>query len=179
MLMFSMFLSEQVVPQVKQGCYIQYHRLFRDRSRGTTYLEYWADNWMQVHKLVPGAGVLPIIAGSPPPTVANCTTKASCEATCEGVATCPSDGTVYCCADKKNCGGQHACPGTAGLVGCACLHHHTATVADQAGREFIRQKLDDDDDDDAQAHPPAPPHPSSSKEGLRAIKVVGAVCNVR
>jgi hypothetical protein len=84
MLMFSMFLSEQVVPQVKQGCYIQYHRLFRDRSRGTTYLEYWADNWMQVHKLVPGAGVLPIIAGSPPPTVANCTTKASCEATCEG-----------------------------------------------------------------------------------------------
>ena len=85
---------------------------------------------------------------------------------------------MYCCADKKNCGGQHACPGTAGLVGCACLHHHTAAAAGQAGREFIRQKQDDDDDD-APAHPPAPPHPSSSKEGLRAIKVVGAVCNVR
>ena len=109
-----------MVPQVKQGCYIQYHRLFSDNIRGATYLEFWADNWMQVHRLVPGMGRLPIVAGVPPPTVANCTTKASCMSTCEGVATCPSDGTMYCCADTKHCGGQHACAGTVGLLGCAC-----------------------------------------------------------
>jgi hypothetical protein len=112
--------SPTVVPRVKQGCYIQYHRLFRDRTRGATYLEFWADNWMQVHRLVPEAGRLPIVAGVPPPTEANCTTNSSCMSTCEGVATCPADGTVYCCADTKHCGGQHACPGNAGLLGCAC-----------------------------------------------------------
>ena len=53
-----------VVPAEKKGCYIQYHRLFQD-SDGT-YLEYWAgaDNngWMQIYKLVAGAGSLPLIA---------------------------------------------------------------------------------------------------------------------
>ena len=112
--------SPTVVPHVKQGCYIQYHRLFRDGRSGATYLEFWADNWMQIHRLVPGAGRLPIVAGAPPPTLANCTTKASCLATCDGIATCPADGTVYCCADTRHCGGRHACPGTAGLLGCAC-----------------------------------------------------------
>ena len=53
-----------VVPIVKQGCYIQYHRLFTDASG--IYLTFWADNWLQVHVLVPGVGALPVIAGPPP-----------------------------------------------------------------------------------------------------------------
>jgi hypothetical protein len=55
--------SPTVVPAVKEGCYIQYHRLFADEFG--TYLEYWAgfgSGWMQVHKLVPGKGALPIVA---------------------------------------------------------------------------------------------------------------------
>ena len=58
------YMEPVVVPAEKKGCYIQYHRLFQD-SEGT-YLEYWtgADNngWMQIYKLVPGAGTLPIVA---------------------------------------------------------------------------------------------------------------------
>eukprot|EP00048_Salpingoeca_helianthica_P015796 m.228656 g.228656 ORF g.228656 m.228656 type:complete len:388 (-) comp17552_c0_seq1:53-1216(-) len=53
-----------VVPAIKQGCYIQYHRLFQDQTG--VYLEFWADNWMQIHKLVSGPGSWPIIAGPPP-----------------------------------------------------------------------------------------------------------------
>ena len=55
--------SPTVVPVVKKGCFIQYHRLFAD-DRGT-YLEYWAgfgSGWMQIHRLVPGKGPLPIVA---------------------------------------------------------------------------------------------------------------------
>lgn len=53
-----------VVPAVKQGCYIQYHRLFEDSTN--TYLEFWADNWMQVLQLAPGPAAWPIVAGPPP-----------------------------------------------------------------------------------------------------------------
>eukprot|EP01012_Entosiphon_sulcatum_P036782 TRINITY_DN4698_c0_g1_i2.p1 TRINITY_DN4698_c0_g1~~TRINITY_DN4698_c0_g1_i2.p1 ORF type:complete len:385 (+),score=32.69 TRINITY_DN4698_c0_g1_i2:22-1176(+) len=53
-----------VVPTVKQGCYIQYHRLFADSI--ATYLEYWADNWMQVFEIVPGNPQIPFVAGPPP-----------------------------------------------------------------------------------------------------------------
>jgi hypothetical protein len=45
---------------------LQYHRLFIDAASGSIYLEYWADNWMQLFQLVPGAGQLPIVAGPPP-----------------------------------------------------------------------------------------------------------------
>jgi hypothetical protein len=31
--------SPTVVPAVKQGCFIQYHRLFEDTTRNATYLE--------------------------------------------------------------------------------------------------------------------------------------------
>eukprot|EP00051_Salpingoeca_urceolata_P009380 m.114110 g.114110 ORF g.114110 m.114110 type:complete len:569 (-) comp16278_c0_seq2:25-1731(-) len=55
-----------VIPAVKQGCYIQYHRLFADVADGQVYLEFWADNWMQLFRLVPGGAALPIIAGPPP-----------------------------------------------------------------------------------------------------------------
>ncbi len=55
-----------VVPAVKQGCYIQYHRLFQDVETGDMYLEFWADNWMQLFKMAPGGGSLPIVAGNPP-----------------------------------------------------------------------------------------------------------------
>ena len=55
-----------VVPAVKQGCYIQYHRLFADVATGDVYLEFWAGNWMQLFRLVPGAAALPIVAGVPP-----------------------------------------------------------------------------------------------------------------
>ena len=59
--------SPTVVPAVAEGCYIQYHRLFFDPSaRNTTFLEYWADDWMQVWQLHPGGGALPIVAGPPP-----------------------------------------------------------------------------------------------------------------
>ena len=55
--------SPTVVPYVKEGCFIQYHRLFAD-DQGT-YLEYWAgfgSGWMQIHGLKPGKGTLPIVA---------------------------------------------------------------------------------------------------------------------
>ena len=55
--------SPAVVPAVKEGCYIQYSRLFAD-DRGT-YLEFWAgfgSGWMQIHQLVAGKGPLPIVA---------------------------------------------------------------------------------------------------------------------
>ena len=52
-----------VVPVVKEGCYIQYHRLFT--HDGTVMLEYWADNVMQLFRMVPGGGRLPIVAGPP------------------------------------------------------------------------------------------------------------------
>lgn len=55
-----------VVPAVKQGCYIQYHRLFTDVATGDMYMEFWADNWMQIFKFVPQGGSLPIVAGPPP-----------------------------------------------------------------------------------------------------------------
>lgn len=60
--------SPTVVPAVTQGCYIQYHRLFFDVARNNTYLEFWADEWMQVWALRPGRGTLPIVAGPPPKT---------------------------------------------------------------------------------------------------------------
>lgn len=53
-----------VVPVVKQGCYIQYARIFADADG--VYLTYWADNWLQFHVLVPGAAPLPVVAGPPP-----------------------------------------------------------------------------------------------------------------
>lgn len=53
-----------VIPEQKIGCFIQYHKLFSD-DQGT-YLEYWAgtnnDGWMQILKLTPGPGSLPIVA---------------------------------------------------------------------------------------------------------------------
>lgn len=55
-----------VVPAIKQGCYIQYHRLFQDAATGTMHLSFWADNWLQIFQLMPGAGPLPIVAGPPP-----------------------------------------------------------------------------------------------------------------
>lgn len=58
-----MDVAPVVVPVVKQGCYIQYHRLFADAAG--VYLEFWADNWMQVFQLVSGSGSLPIVAGPP------------------------------------------------------------------------------------------------------------------
>ena len=110
-----------VMPVVKQGCYIQYHRLFADASRqDTVYLELWADNWMQIHKLVGGQAALPVVARPPPESTPNCTTKMSCAASCEDLVVCPSDGTMYCCADHVHCGGQHRCASQPELVGCAC-----------------------------------------------------------
>ena len=53
-----------VIPAVKEGCYIQYHRLFTGGA--TTFLEYFADGWMQIFRLVPGSGTFPIVAGPPP-----------------------------------------------------------------------------------------------------------------
>jgi hypothetical protein len=53
-----------IVPIIKEGCYLIYHRLFQDEAG--VYLSYWADNWLQIFTLVPGAGPLPIVAGPPP-----------------------------------------------------------------------------------------------------------------
>jgi hypothetical protein len=50
----------------------------------------------------------------------DCSTKATCKATCPGYTECPSDGWYYCCADPVNCGAQHTCLGMPGLLGCAC-----------------------------------------------------------
>jgi len=59
-------VSPTVVPVVKQGCYIQYHRLFAS-GPNNIYLEFWtAAGYMQIWKLVPGPGPLPIVAGAPP-----------------------------------------------------------------------------------------------------------------
>lgn len=55
-----------VVPAIKQGCYIQYHRIFEDVATGSMHLSYWAGNYLQIFTLMPGAGPLPIIAGPPP-----------------------------------------------------------------------------------------------------------------
>lgn len=66
-----MAIEPVVIPVVKQGCYIQYHRLFSDAATGTVYLEFWADGWMQLFKLVPGSGTLPIVAGPPPTSLAS------------------------------------------------------------------------------------------------------------
>ena len=82
---------------------------------------YWAGNWMQIHRLIPGPGPLPIVAGPPPataPDLLNCSTRQGCVETCDGYASCP-DGTYYCCADAKNCRAVHKCA-TGGLQGCAC-----------------------------------------------------------
>jgi hypothetical protein len=54
-----------VVPVVKQGCYIQYHRLFSDVATGDVYLEFWAGNWMQLFKMQSFGGALPIVAAPP------------------------------------------------------------------------------------------------------------------
>ena len=54
-----------VVPIITSGCYIQYHRLFQLLD-GTTMLEYWAADWMQLFQLVPGPGPHPIVAGPSP-----------------------------------------------------------------------------------------------------------------
>ena len=54
-----------MVPVVKQGCYIQYSRIFADDDG--TYLEFWTggnDGWMHVFELVPGEGDLPIVASA-------------------------------------------------------------------------------------------------------------------
>jgi hypothetical protein len=59
-------VSPLVVPVVKQGCYIQYHRLFSDIVTGEVYFEMWADNWMQLFALRPYGGALPMLAGPPP-----------------------------------------------------------------------------------------------------------------
>mmetsp|Transcript_24196 Transcript_24196/g.63182 ORF Transcript_24196/g.63182 Transcript_24196/m.63182 type:complete len:410 (-) Transcript_24196:159-1388(-) len=59
-------LEPIVVPLNPTGCFIQYHRLFYDPFRRAIYVEYWtmADNGtMEVFKLVPGKGSLPIVAG--------------------------------------------------------------------------------------------------------------------
>ena len=59
-------VSPIVVPVVKQGCYIQYHRIFYYNA--TLYMSYWADNWLQMFALT-GSGPfasLPIVAGPPP-----------------------------------------------------------------------------------------------------------------
>jgi len=62
-----------VIPQNKNGCSEQYHRLFVDND--TIYLSYWVLDYslvdktiktqMQIFKLVPGAGKLPMIASIP------------------------------------------------------------------------------------------------------------------
>jgi len=57
-----------VVPVVKIGCYIQYHRLFTDVTNGDIYLEIWVgvgdSGSMQVFQLMPGAGGLPMVVNS-------------------------------------------------------------------------------------------------------------------
>jgi hypothetical protein len=61
-------VSPLVVPIIKSGCYIQYHRIFYFNA--TLYVTYWADNWLQIFALT-GKGPftsLPIIAGPPPTT---------------------------------------------------------------------------------------------------------------
>jgi hypothetical protein len=59
-------VSPLVVPAVKQGCYIQYHRIFVDPGTGALHLSYWADNTLQLWVVAPGSGALPIVAGPPP-----------------------------------------------------------------------------------------------------------------
>jgi len=58
-------VSPLVVPIVKSGCYIQYHRIFFFNA--TLYVTYWADSWLQIFVLS-GEGPfasLPIVAGPP------------------------------------------------------------------------------------------------------------------
>ncbi|KAH3757065.1 arabinan endo-1,5-alpha-L-arabinosidase [Pelomyxa schiedti] len=64
---WEMFMVEPtVVPIEKVGCYIQYHRLFIDQYNNV-FMEYWADNTMQIYQLVAsGPGDLPIVAGPAP-----------------------------------------------------------------------------------------------------------------
>ena len=66
-----------VVPIIKIGCYIQYHRIFYDRFRGHTYLEFWTmggeygTGWMHIFKLINipkgESSELPIIADGDTP----------------------------------------------------------------------------------------------------------------
>ena len=66
-----------VVPIIKIGCYIQYHRIFYDRFRDHTYLEFWTmggeygTGWMHIFKLVNipkgESSELPIIADGDTP----------------------------------------------------------------------------------------------------------------
>ena len=66
-----------VVPIIKIGCYIQYHRIFYDRFRDHTYLEFWTmggeygTGWMHIFKLINipkgESSELPIIADGDTP----------------------------------------------------------------------------------------------------------------
>ena len=59
------YVAPLVIPAIKSGCFIQYHRLFKDEKG--TYLEFWTgDNsgWMHIFQLVPGKGALPIVASN-------------------------------------------------------------------------------------------------------------------
>lgn len=114
------------------GCSIQYSSLWIDADN-TTYFSFWdvsfhaadpsqAFSRWHVYRLVPGTSSLPMAWPGPKqaPPQPDCSTDASCKATCAGYASCPSDWEWYCCADTLRCSGQHVCSGTPGLQQCSC-----------------------------------------------------------
>ncbi len=127
------------------GCSIQYNSLHLDPLSGITHFAYWDVSFHPTNKSTPpqswneytlqwGAGKLPIDWNGPtqspipPPTpVPDCHTKATCKKTCAGFVECPSDGRYYCCKDAvaTGCTEQHKCPGTPGLLACACPANRT------------------------------------------------------
>eukprot|EP00041_Stephanoeca_diplocostata_P036974 m.1375956 g.1375956 ORF g.1375956 m.1375956 type:complete len:476 (+) comp24962_c1_seq7:121-1548(+) len=123
------------------GCSIQYNSFHVDNHSGITFFAFWdvsfhpvnvsapAQTW-HVYALDWARGAFPPslpmrwpgpaqLPPPPPPPQPNCTTSASCKATCAGYVACPSDDVYYCCRDTL-CTGTHTCTGNAGLEYCAC-----------------------------------------------------------
>jgi hypothetical protein len=116
------------------GCSIQYNSLHRDTTTGATYMAFWDvsfhpanatvpfQRW-HVYELVWGQGALPIPWPGPPqapPALPDCSSRASCKATCPGYVECAADGAFYCCADTVHCAAVHDCTSDPGLHYCAC-----------------------------------------------------------
>ena len=85
-----------------------------DNSEGYCDISMTAFRW-HIYQLVAGGAPLPMTWPGPkqaPPPLPDCSSDASCKASCSGYASCPSDGEWYCCADMLHCTGQHLCSGT-------------------------------------------------------------------
>eukprot|EP00658_Telonema_sp_P-2_P073843 TRINITY_DN6297_c0_g1_i1.p1 TRINITY_DN6297_c0_g1~~TRINITY_DN6297_c0_g1_i1.p1 ORF type:complete len:522 (+),score=39.78 TRINITY_DN6297_c0_g1_i1:251-1816(+) len=110
------------------GCSIQYNSMHVDN--GTTYFSFWdlsfhpasksaSPSTWHLYELAWGTPTVPMVWPGPPQQGPDCSTEASCKATCPGFVKCPTDTVYYCCAAPE-CSGQHTCSATPGLLGCAC-----------------------------------------------------------